>query len=164
MHVSITWTNEVQDQNETDAKYSSADLTGNVVSWLNESAYLETRNMEHSEKILNDLCEPQKPFFAVIPMYQPMWDMKANCDKLNGRMPKIDNSPSLRQELGRLIPPKSKCKLQISYIRYGKKWVPNLVLLLMLLSLVLERMDWWEGGRHLSQHLHRGEDARRTME
>lgn len=69
--------------------------------------------MEQSEKILNDLCEPQKPFFAVIATYQPMWDMKANCDKLNGRMPKIDNSPSLRQELGRLIPPKSKSKSKV---------------------------------------------------
>ena len=86
--------------------YHSVHISGNLVSW--ETAHLETHNMEHSEQNLREMCEPQKPFFAVIATWQPMWDMKMNCDKLNGQMPKMDNSPGLNMELERLIPQKRR--------------------------------------------------------
>ena len=78
-------------------KLIRVNISGNIVSW--KTARLETHNMEISEHRVADLCEPQKPFYAVIATWQPMWEMKKNCDKLNGELPKWDNSPGLMKEL-----------------------------------------------------------------
>ena len=65
--------------------------------------------MERFDVNRADLCNDEKPLYAVLASERSMQEQKLICEHLGGQLPRIDNSLELREHIFGIIR-QSKCK------------------------------------------------------